>query len=64
MMTQQQARKAIRAEYDGWKGRLDLKYGARKSAFYEWMKGYRSNLLDFPADGDKREIVLTWLSGR
>lgn len=64
MITQQEARKAIRAEYDNWQGRPDLKYGARKAAFYEWLKEFRSNLLEFPSDGDKRDVVITWLAGR
>jgi len=64
MITQRQARQLIRSEWNRWDAKSGAKFGGDKHAFYDWLKQNRANLLNFPADGDKWQIVNVWLRGR
>ena len=60
--TPKQAKKLILAEWKDWSGKTGDKSGHDKVAFYEWLKEFRSDHLDFPAEVDRWQIINVWLS--
>ncbi|MDP6705408.1 MAG: hypothetical protein QF893_03605 [Alphaproteobacteria bacterium] len=64
MITQRKAKQLIQSQWDNWDAKSGAKAGGDKPAFYEWMKQNRPDLLNFPADGDRWQIVNVWLRGR
>ena len=61
----EEARRAILSEYDGWaKKHPDDAILMGGFLFFRYLQNDRSDLLDFRANGEKWQIVYSWLRER
>ena len=61
MLTERKARELIRAAWADWDGRTGA--ASDKAAFHEWLVESKPSLLHFEAKGDRKRLVMAWLSG-